>query len=196
MYFVLFYLLSRELYREIQNGRSINPLNISLVGISLWIVPGIIISFSPKYQKEILPGLGYLPVYISYFGAALVALAFSFYLFRRYKDNHRILTLLFIIFSLACSIIGIINYSTNNTVVEISDVRLYYPRELITNGISNGLFSDIPKGSRLLIDSFYFCDIPPFYTMLTNQTLNISSSKNILWYGGLRILKICRRLQL
>ncbi len=189
MYFTLFYLLSRELYREIKNGGIINPLNISLVGISLWIVPGIIISFSPKYQRDILPGLGYIPVYISYFGAALVALALLFYLYHRYADNRRVLTLLFIIFSLASSMIGIINYSTNNTVVEISDVTFYYPRELITSGISNGLFSEIPKGSRLLIDSYYFCDIPPFYNMLTNQTLNISSSKNVLWYGGTPFLE-------
>lgn len=38
----------------------------------LWILPGLVISLSSKYQQDLYPGIAYIPVFFSYFGAALL----------------------------------------------------------------------------------------------------------------------------
>ena len=43
-----------------------------LFGLLLWLLPGLVISLSAKYQSELHPGLAYIPVYFSYFGMAVI----------------------------------------------------------------------------------------------------------------------------
>lgn len=44
----------------------------ALFGLLLWVLPGLVISLSWKYQEELVPGKAYIPVFFSYFGAALL----------------------------------------------------------------------------------------------------------------------------
>ena len=44
----------------------------ALFGLLLWVLPALVISLSRKYQEELLPGKAYIPVFFSYFGAALL----------------------------------------------------------------------------------------------------------------------------
>jgi hypothetical protein len=41
-------------------------------GLALWIVPALPIALSAKYQQQLHFGLGYLPVFLEYFGAGIV----------------------------------------------------------------------------------------------------------------------------
>lgn len=41
-------------------------------GLLVCLLPGLVISMSAKYQNELVPGLAYIPVFFSYFGAALI----------------------------------------------------------------------------------------------------------------------------
>lgn len=43
-----------------------------IFGLLLWLLPGLVISLSVKYQAELHPGLAYIPVYFSYFGMAVI----------------------------------------------------------------------------------------------------------------------------
>jgi hypothetical protein len=40
-------------------------------GLTLWIVPALLIALPAKYQHELHFGLGYLPVFLEYFGAGI-----------------------------------------------------------------------------------------------------------------------------
>ncbi len=44
----------------------------ALFALLLWILPGLVISLSEKYQHDLYPGIAYIPVFFSYFGAALL----------------------------------------------------------------------------------------------------------------------------
>jgi hypothetical protein len=65
------------LVRSARMDPSPSPRGVSvdliLLGGSLWFLPSLLISASAKYQADIhRPGLAYLPVYLSYFGVALL----------------------------------------------------------------------------------------------------------------------------
>lgn len=51
--------------------RGFSPRNVCF-GLLLWILPGLVISLSFKYQEDLYPGIAYIPVFFSYFGAALL----------------------------------------------------------------------------------------------------------------------------
>ncbi len=63
------------------------PLSLFLYGLVLWLLPASIISLSLRYQTELSPGVGYLPIYIQYFGGALIAVSTIHYIFMRVKNE-------------------------------------------------------------------------------------------------------------
>ncbi len=44
----------------------------TVFALLLWSLPGLVISLSWKYQQDLYPGVAYLPIYFSYFGAAML----------------------------------------------------------------------------------------------------------------------------
>jgi hypothetical protein len=62
--------LTRE---EEQKPRGRTALLLTF-GAALAVLPAVLVALSPKYQGEILWGKGYIPVYVSYFGVALLLL--------------------------------------------------------------------------------------------------------------------------
>ena len=43
-----------------------------LFGALLWLLPGLVISLSTKYQNDLVPGIAYIPVYFSCFGMGMM----------------------------------------------------------------------------------------------------------------------------
>jgi len=82
--------LSWQLWREVlacSHGFRLGLLVV--LGSGLLILPNMLISLSPRYQAETSWGIGYLPVYLSYFGVALLLLALIYGLFRLAANAER-----------------------------------------------------------------------------------------------------------
>jgi hypothetical protein len=177
--FIIFgyFLLSRKYLEELAHLKNRPNMKYVLsLGISLLILPGALISLSPKYQYQnyIGWGTGYLPVYLSYFGLVMLSLALLFSIYRlKFIQSHRkFASALSIIISLFFCCIGTINYTHNNIVVDGLNGTWSYPREVLENGIKNGLFNIVPEKAYLIVDSNYPWDQPPFYRMHYNKKLS------------------------
>jgi hypothetical protein len=75
--------LGLELWYEVlARAHGFRPGLLGLLGLGLLILPNAMISLSPRYQAETSWGIGYLPVYLSYFGVALLLADLTYGLFR------------------------------------------------------------------------------------------------------------------
>ena len=72
----------QETHTEERKG---NFRNLLVVGFMLWLAPAGIVALSIRYQEELKPGIGYLPVYIQYFGGICIAASLVFYLLEKIK---------------------------------------------------------------------------------------------------------------
>jgi len=173
LFIILFMLISK-----IPPSAGIDLKFISIIGLALWILPGLMIATSPKYQDGLAWGLGYLPVYISYFGASLMVACFIYSLSGK---SRKVMLSIAIILALA----GGITYSTNENLIEDTNQYWKYPRAELENGLKNGLFKGVPNGSILLIKQNYIWDIPGFYLLYAGKNLKYIGSNNPFAQGYL-----------
>lgn len=157
-----------------RNAFSLNQL--PLIGLSLLVLPAVIISLSPKYQMALVWGIGYLPVYISYFGLIMITTYVVHMIYSKLNHiNKKSFQIILPVFALILVILAGTTYSNNITAVENSNLQWLYPREIVEKSEENGLFKSIPNGSVLLVDSNYPWDQPAFY-----RTHSSSNFKSIL----------------
>ena len=77
---LLFLRLSKNLHKE-----DIRWETLSLTGLIFFLAPPVLISISKKYQTELIPfgfGMGYIPVYIQYYGLLMCLAGVFFFVFR------------------------------------------------------------------------------------------------------------------
>lgn len=139
-----------------ERRRASSPWFLPLLGVGLLILPNVLIALSSRYQSEIFWGVGYLPVYVSYFGVAILLVAGV----RAALSCARPLPWARVAFTgLAVALAGIavgvavLNYQNNALDVEFADRQLLYPRVLDAAAIEHGLFQGVPAGSRLVVGS-------------------------------------------
>jgi hypothetical protein len=126
------------------------------------------VSISTRWQDWGGLGNAYLPIYLSAFGGCICITAIFLYLYKKVRklNSWKIMAssfLISLIFSFAC----IITYASNTYVVASENPVLLYPRQIIENGLDNGLFKDIPVDSILMVNSNNVWDQPAFYRMHT-----------------------------
>jgi hypothetical protein len=133
------------------------------LGCGLLMIPVGIVSMSPKYQSEVIWGVGYTPVYISYFGWITILLAGIDAFASNWKwKNTSIRTTFILVPVLLAGFIGGLNYRNNSIVVSSLNAFWHYPRTLAENALRNGLMREAPKNSYLLIDSNFPWDNTTF----------------------------------
>lgn len=166
-YFFLYLLISKKIIDEIHEQRKsqFNVKHLSIFGLALLILPGILVSSSPKYQRELTWGTGYIPVYISYFGLLILTLCFIYYIYDKYLNNEKLILLISLTFSIVFSITGSLTYTSNVNTIEDLNHYWLYPRIIIEDGLKDGLFKFVPNNSILLPDDNYPWEQPGFYLM-------------------------------
>ncbi len=167
-------------------GHSINNVKLILlsIGISFLFFPSILIALSVKYQNELLFGIGYIPVFFSYFGIVSLIILFIYILYDKYKKHniHYIIKTVHII-SLIFLLLTIFTYYTNWITIRESNDEWLYPRNLMEDGIKNGLLDIVPKDSIFIIDNRNPWDQSAFYHMLSqNKNSTILSSNKLKSY--------------
>lgn len=164
-YTLLIFLTCKKLRKEVRRSQNkIKASYLAILGIAILIVPGTLISLSPKYQLEIGLGVGYLPVYISCFGLVMLLISIMYKLYEKI-NSERIAILFAIILAVSSGYTAMMNYNSNVVAVSVLNEKWLYPRAIIEDASHRGLFKGIPNGSLLFVDGDAQWDQSAFYLM-------------------------------
>lgn len=113
----------------------------------LWLLPGLVISLSWKYQEELCPGLAYIPVYFSYFGMALLLFEAVMLAGRLFRPQ----TLRLLLSGIGCAVL-LITLQDNRRISSMLNDIFLYPRQTGEAALRAGiletdypvLVSDVP----------------------------------------------------
>lgn len=162
-----------KLYEKISTSKEVLKSNphyqkLKIIALSLVFIPPCFMAISKKYQDELDWGIGYLPVYYSYFGVALLIL---FYICNLKADNIRKKKTVLTLIALCLSI----NYLSNLRVFKIQEEKFSVSRNSLEKALSEGLLANLNDGD---------------YVTLTNTPIYLSggffyqhSSKKVVLEG-------------
>ena len=111
-------------------------------GLLLWLLPGLVISLSSKYQQDLVPGLAYIPVLFSYFGMGIVLYELLVLIGRGFKP--RMLRLL--LGGAGCMIL-LLTLQDNRHVSGMLDDWFLYPRKAGEEALQAGILGDHAAGT-------------------------------------------------
>lgn len=175
LYYSLFLINIKNQRIVLENWKN-NRRSLIIFGLMLVVLPNLIHPLSSKYQIELEWGVGYLPVYISYFGVSLLIVVLIIELFNKinkWSDKYVLLSVFFI--AIVLSTVFTINFIDNTFVVLKQNEAWQYPRELMEDGISNGLMDNIPNGTILIMDTYRLWDRPDFYILHSGKMVEAVS---------------------
>lgn len=145
----IFFMILRSPQQDSGQTRGLNLRLLGGMGLSFWLLPAITIAVSARYQGQLLPGLGYLPVYLEYFGVSLLLVCLTILLFQRIRgQNFRRLAVLFA----GCGILVVsaLNSQNNRIMIDLLNRAFLFPRMAGEKAIQNGLFDFLPEESKVL----------------------------------------------
>ena len=115
---------------------------LPVLGFSFAMLPVITVAVSERYQGQLMPGLGYLPVYMQYYGIAVLLLWITFSL--RRSTGLRAVCLS------AFSLMLLLNLQNNRAVTEILNRRFYEPRRSGEAALHSGMLDFLPEDAVLI----------------------------------------------
>lgn len=160
-------MLSAEISKN--SYRSKTSLLIVL-GSCFVVIPGMLTSLSTRYQGQVSWGVGYLPVYISYFGLSMIFTAILSLFYSKIK-NKSIKIISIWLLSILIAVPAVINYFSNYIVVQNLNAFWLYPRSIIEKSLKNGLFNKVTNNSNLVSESNNPWDQKAFYLMHSGKRL-------------------------
>lgn len=185
--FFLFFKISEIMLDQMKKEVLVfsNRLTLLLLGIGFTILPLVPISITFRHQEESRWGYYYLPGYISSFGACIVAICLIYLLYKKLSAlETKKITCLLGLFSVIFSVFSVITVSSNAYVVNHANEDWLYPRQIVEEGIRNGIFSDIPNNSILFVDKYRTWDTPTFYRMQSGIHFSYIGSPHTPVYSG------------
>lgn len=156
------------------------PLGLLAVcGGLLWILPGLAIAVSYTYQALVQTGLGYLPVYVQYFGAALVGLAAWLWCIERWGRRAGAALLA------PGMLVALVTFDVNRHVVEtFESTPTAHERRLLEAALDCGLADQVPEGATILTTRLhsFLGDGPPessgFFSTHLRRAVHAVSGRN------------------
>ena len=119
------------------------------IGMSFWLLPAVTISVSQRYQGQLIPGLGYLPVFLEYFGISMLTVCLCVLLSQKIRQP-LVLSMgkTAAIWALFLSIL--LNQQNNRTVNELLNRSFLYPREGGEKALQAGMLDFLPNQTVLV----------------------------------------------
>lgn len=152
----------RRLIGEVRDG-AVRPGWVVPAGIGacLLVLPAAVIALSPRWQEEVFWGVGYLPVFISYFGVAALIIALAM-LIARIRSGRVALTV-----GLALAVLigtaAALTFQDNRMVIEAMNGVWRYPREMELAAAEAGVFEQLRDGDTIVVGTPHAWDLPDFY---------------------------------
>lgn len=149
--------------------------SLVLLGICFWLLPAVLISFSGKYQRELKWGIGYLPVYVSSYGTAMLILASVVAAYRAASLLGSVAgRIVMVAFAVTGVVVGGITYNSNRMVVQRYNYVEHYHRALVRDAMRDGLMSAVPEGSFIVSSApVRSWNTPAFLRMHSGLTLQL-----------------------
>jgi len=154
------------------NKMNVSDKNLIFLGILIILLPGFLISLSPKFQSginEIRFGLAYLPIYIQSFGASLL-LALLIRKFSAIKYHIAVILLL--------SVVLIVHLVSNNEVIEKVNKPYKSNREILSHFFSGTFGQKLQDGTTIQFAYESPLHRKEFFNMLTRKNLNVVIAPN------------------
>ncbi len=125
-----------------------------IIGLGLWLLPAPLIAMSAKYQHELLRfrlGIGYMPVYISYFGIMMVATAGVDRTLRLLQDrSDRALQVGILAITIIGFLVAVVNFTNNRIDTAKMLARGSWDSLILDGAQKSGLLSAVPDGSTVI----------------------------------------------
>ena len=149
----------------------------AVFALLLWILPGLVISLSSKYQQEFRPGMAYIPVYFSCFGAAMLLYELSAALTRVFSP--RIVRLL--LSGIGCVFL-LVGMQDNRRISGMLNDVFLYPRSAGESALRAGILDGVTDPDSLVVSTVPYSlwehgwmmepHQDSFYTLNTGRPLN------------------------
>jgi len=130
------------------------------------------ISLSKRYQLEVSWGIGYLPVYIAYFGVATILIGIILHL--KHKIKIKIIRTIFVLsISIFIGVVGFLNLQNNKLVIEDLNNIFKYPRDLVEDFLKSSFTSSITENETIISLNEAPWNNPFFYYDITKKKYNV-----------------------
>jgi len=152
VYTALFMAVSLGLARRMKAAAraALSPVALVL-GFLLVVLPGPLVAVSAKYQREIVLGLGYVPVYMQCFGLSLLLSSVVLYVCTSTRcktwARHAVP-----VFFVAAYTVGSLNLLNNKVRVDEANYWRHNPNEAFRLAAASGMFNDLPEDSTFLLN--------------------------------------------
>ena len=140
-----------------------------LVGLGFLVLPNTLIAVAPRHQMGVAWGQGYLPVYMSAVGAAMLATA-MIYVARDWSAIRRHAQLAAVVLALLVGTVGAVNFDNNRLIVEAMNRTEWYPPRMTERAASEGLLSRVPDGAIVLSNIGKPWQDPDFYRLYAGKS--------------------------
>lgn len=121
---------------------------LALLGLGLFLLPGLLTTLSPRYQGALDWGVGYLPVYISYIGVAVMLTAAALALVRSARSASARLVVIVVAAALLAGV-SLVNHFDNRMILRQMQAHWVDPLEILESAAARGLFEHVPDGASL-----------------------------------------------
>jgi len=143
-----------------------------LLGFLLIILSTIPIALSKRYQMEVGWGIGYLPVYIAYFGTALILITLLLLIVKKITNSF-LKCAFIIIISIFMGATGFLNLQNNKLVIEDLNYIFKHPRDLVADSLSSKIVDNIEKNATLITLNGLYWDNSNFYSDAAKKRFNV-----------------------
>ena len=126
-------------------------LLVILLGLLMWAVPALVIAQTVRWQEELSWGNSYITVFQSSFGFALVFIGLISEVKLLLFHSHRIIRIglcMVLVFITALSTSSVM--TNNSRAVSQFNPGYLWPRDTFEKSIRDGVFHDVPTGSKVL----------------------------------------------
>jgi len=138
---------------------------LAWLGGALLLLPSTMIGLSSRWATELAWGVAYIPVFVAYFGFALLVCVGAYRLVRATRRGSAGIAVV-VVLALAAGTLGFTNLQNNRLVVSEWD-GWRFGREMIASATERGLFGDSSPKSLLFvanrINSRQPWDVPQYY---------------------------------
>ncbi len=136
--------------RKIANGMDqVDYRTILTIGFSFWLIPAVTISLSARYQGQITPGLGYLPVYLELFGVAILFACLVHWLInKRIPACCRQRFIRFV--SVLCGVVCLFNMQNNRRMIALLNDVFLWPRLAGETALQSGIVDFLPEDATIV----------------------------------------------
>ena len=166
LFVITFFLLSSITIKKLKS------FYLYIFGALFIFLSTIPISLSKRYQLEVAWGIGYLPVYIAYFGSASILLGIILHIVNKLKI--KIVKNIFIVFvSTFVGVTGFLNLQNNKLVIENLNSIFKNPRDLVEIFLKSSFISTIKENETIISLDEGHWDNPFFYFYITNKKYNV-----------------------